>query len=46
MLLFNLRDDIGERRDLTSQRPDLVRQLRPMLTEWARAVDAEGKAAK
>jgi arylsulfatase A-like enzyme len=33
MLLFNLREDIGERRDLISQRPDLVRQLRPMLTE-------------
>jgi arylsulfatase A-like enzyme len=46
MLLFNLRDDIGERRDLTAHRPDLVRRLRPLLTEWARSVDADGKAAK
>ena len=41
LLLFNLRADIGERRDLASQRPDLVRQLRRLLAEWERNVDAE-----
>ena len=41
MLLFNLREDIGERRDMTAQRPDLVRTLRPLLTEWTRSVDAD-----
>jgi arylsulfatase A-like enzyme len=46
MLLFNLRDDIGERRDLTAARPDLVRRLRPLIAEWARSVDADGKATK
>lgn len=44
--LFNLREDIGERTDLTASRPEIVRRLRPLLTEWARSVDAEGKAAK
>jgi arylsulfatase A-like enzyme len=46
LLLFNLRDDIGERRDRTAERPDLVRRLRSLLTEWARGVDAEAKALK
>ena len=44
MLLFNLREDIGERHDLTARRPDLVAKLRPLLTEWARSVDADAKA--
>jgi arylsulfatase A-like enzyme len=46
LLLFNLRDDVGERRDRTAERPDLVRRLRSLLTEWARGVDAEAKALK
>lgn len=44
LLLFNLRDDIGERRDLTARRPDLVQRLRPLLADWGRSVDADGKA--
>jgi arylsulfatase A len=44
LLLFNLRNDIGERRDLASQRPDIVRQLRAALTGWETMVDAEAKA--
>jgi arylsulfatase A-like enzyme len=44
LLLFNLSDDIGERHDLTARRPDLVRQLRSLLTDWTRSVDADGKA--
>lgn len=46
LLLFNLRDDIGERTDRTAQRPNIVRRLRPLLGEWARSVDAEAKALK
>ena len=42
MLLFNLKDDIGERRDLTSQRPEVVRRLRPLLTQWTTSVNADG----
>jgi arylsulfatase A-like enzyme len=46
MLLFNVREDISERRDLTAQRPDIVRRLRTLLTDWGRSVDAEAAAAK
>ena len=46
LLLFNLRDDIGERHDRTAQRPDIVRRLRPLLAEWAASVDAEAKTQK
>ena len=41
LLLYNLRDDIGERRDVARQRPEVVRRLRPMLTEWAASVTAD-----
>jgi arylsulfatase A-like enzyme len=44
MLLYNLREDIGERHDMTAQRPDIVRRLRPLLTAWTQSVDADGKA--
>jgi arylsulfatase A-like enzyme len=46
LLLYNVRDDVGERKDMTSKRPDIVRRLRGMLTEWARSVDAEAAAGK
>src|SRR5688572_3502256 len=46
LLLYNLRDDIGERHDRTAQRPDIVRRLRTLLGEWARAVDADAKGLK
>jgi arylsulfatase A-like enzyme len=41
LLLFDLRADPGERRDLAAQRPDLVRQLRDLLAAWEKDVDAE-----
>ena len=46
LLLFNLRDDMGERHDLTAQRPDLVRRLRNLLADWARSVDTDAKGVK
>jgi arylsulfatase A-like enzyme len=46
LLLFNLREDIGERHDRTADRPDLVRRLRALLAEWNRSVDADAKAGK
>jgi arylsulfatase A-like enzyme len=46
LLLYNLRDDIGERHDRTAQRPDIVRRLRPLLSEWAGSVDADAKGLK
>jgi arylsulfatase A len=41
LLLFDLRADLGERRDLAAQRPEVVRQLRGMLAAWEKDVDAE-----
>jgi hypothetical protein len=46
LLLYNLPEDVGERHDLTAQRPDIVRRLRPMLADWARSVDGDAKASK
>jgi arylsulfatase A-like enzyme len=42
-MLFNLANDIGERNDLTTQRPDLVKRLFPLITQWEEDVDAEAK---
>ncbi|HZL96155.1 MAG TPA: sulfatase-like hydrolase/transferase, partial [Vicinamibacterales bacterium] len=46
LLLYNLREDIGERHDRTSQRPDIVRRLRTLIGDWARSVDADAKGLK
>ena len=43
-MLFNLKDDIGERNDLANQRMDIVRKLYPLITQWEQDVDAEAKA--
>ena len=42
-LLFNLRNDAGERVNLIGERPDIARRLRPLLEAWAQDVDAEAK---
>ena len=44
MLLFDLYEDIGERNDLARSRPDIARQLRPLLAAWEADVNAEAKA--
>ena len=41
VMLFNLKDDVGERNDLANTRQDIAKQLRPLLAEWERNVDAE-----
>jgi arylsulfatase A-like enzyme len=41
LLLYNLRDDVGERRDMTRQRPEIVRRLRPLIAQWAASVNAD-----
>jgi len=38
--LFDLRNDVGEKHDLTAEKPDLVRHLRGMLHDWLKRVDA------
>jgi arylsulfatase A-like enzyme len=44
-MLFNLAADIGERNDLASQRPDLVRRMFPLITQWEQDVDTESGVA-
>lgn len=42
-LLFNLRDDIGERNSLTYTHPDIVADLKRRLADWEQEMDAEPK---
>ena len=42
-MLFNLKDDLGERNDLANQRMDIVRKLFPLIGQWEQDVDAEAK---
>jgi len=42
-MLFNLKDDVGERNDLASRRMDIVRKLFPLIGQWEQDVDAEAK---
>ncbi|MEP7309611.1 MAG: sulfatase-like hydrolase/transferase [Acidobacteriota bacterium] len=44
-LLFNLRQDVGERHDMANQRQDIARMLRPLIARWEADVDAEAKAS-
>jgi arylsulfatase A-like enzyme len=39
--VFNLQRDAGERNDLTYERPEIARRLRPMIAQWEQDVDAE-----
>jgi len=39
--LYNLRDDIGERRNLAAQLPDKVKELEAQLAAWRTSVHAE-----
>jgi arylsulfatase A-like enzyme len=43
-MVFNLRNDVGERNDLARERQDVARRLRPLIDVWERDVDAEAKA--
>ena len=40
VMVFNLREDPGERNDLARARQDLARQLRPLIAEWEKDVAA------
>jgi len=39
LMVFNLREDPGERNDLARVRQDIARQLRPLIAEWEKDVD-------
>ena len=40
-LLFNLKDDIGERRNVIAEQPAVARRLRDLLVAWEREVAAD-----
>jgi arylsulfatase A-like enzyme len=42
-MLFNLADDIGERRNLAFRHPDIVRDLKKRLAAWEKEMDAHDK---
>ena len=41
--VFDLSKDIGEHNNLTSQRQDIARKLRPLIAAWEKDVDSEAK---
>jgi arylsulfatase A-like enzyme len=41
--LYNLKDDIGETRDLSAERPEVVKQLTQHFAHWRRSVDADAQ---
>jgi arylsulfatase A-like enzyme len=43
IFVFNLRQDMGERKDLTYQRTDIANRLRPLLARWEQDIDAEAR---
>jgi arylsulfatase A-like enzyme len=43
--IYNVKDDVGERNDLTSMQQAEARHLRGLLDAWEADVDAEGKTA-
>ena len=45
-MVFDLRNDIGERNDLARQRQDVARRLRPLVAAWEKDVDAEAQARR
>ncbi len=44
--LFDLENDIGEQRDLASEKPEIAERLRTRLQEWREEVDAKMPTAK
>jgi len=44
--LYHLADDVGERHDLAVDHPDRVREMRQLLHQWYRQVDAKFLQAK
>jgi len=43
-MVFDLRNDLGERNDLARERQDVARRLRPLIAAWEKEVDAEAQA--
>ena len=45
-MLFNLRNDIGERENLIGRHPEIARRLLALLREWESEMENEAKAAQ
>ena len=43
-MVFDVRNDIGERNDVARERQDVARRLRPLIDKWEQDVDVEAKA--
>ena len=44
--LYNLKDDLGETRDLAGAKPGKAAELRALLHNWRESVDAQMPAPK
>ena len=42
-MVFDVRNDLGERNDVARERQDVARRLRPLIDEWEQDVDVEAK---
>jgi hypothetical protein len=45
-MIFNVKADVSERNDLTRERQDVARRLRPLIAAWEKDVDSEARARK
>lgn len=45
-MVFDVRNDIEERRDLARERQDVARRLRPLIAAWEKDVDADAAARR
>jgi arylsulfatase A-like enzyme len=43
-MVFDVRNDLGERNDLARERQDVARRLQPLIAAWEKDVDAEAQA--
>ena len=42
--LFNVRTDLGERKDLMGERSEIARRMAPLMAAWQKDVDGEAKS--
>jgi arylsulfatase A-like enzyme len=45
MFVYNVRNDMGERTDMSQREPAIARSLRQLIAQWERDVDGEAKAS-
>jgi arylsulfatase A-like enzyme len=45
-MVFDVRNDVEERRDLARERQDVARRLRPLIAAWEKDVDTDAAARR